>query len=100
MRRDITLQVRVTAPEKATWRAKSAGAGISISALIRQAMARTRSWTATDKQLEREKIRELARLGNNLNQIARWCNQYKGRAETVEVIAHLCAIEQLFTDAH
>ncbi len=34
---------------------------------------------------------EVARIGNNLNQIARWANTHKG---TVEVIGHLIAIER------
>ena len=100
MRRDITLQVRVTASERDAWRTKSVTAGMSLSNLIRQSMTRTRTWTAKDNQLARDKVREIARIGNNLNQIAHWCNQHKDRAETVEVIAHLCAIEEMLTDAH
>jgi len=100
MRRDITIQLRVTESERDTWRTKSAASGLSLSDLIRQSMARTRTWTAKDKQLARDKVREIARIGNNLNQIAHWCNQHKDRAETVEVIAHLCAIEQMLIDAH
>ena len=35
-----------------------------------------------------------ARIGNNLNQIARWENTHAETAEAVEVIAHLVAIER------
>ena len=45
-------------------------------------------------EVERERIRELARIGSNLNQIARWANTHKGNVEAVEVIAHLVAIER------
>ena len=44
--------------------------------------------------LERERTRDLARIGSNLNQIARWANTYRENAEAVEVIAHLAAIER------
>ena len=44
--------------------------------------------------LERERTQQLARLGNNLNQIARWANTHKGAVEAVEVIAHLIAIKR------
>ena len=37
---------------------------------------------------------QVARIGNNLNQLARWANTYAERAEAVEVIAHLVAIER------
>ena len=36
----------------------------------------------------------MARIGNNLNQIARWANTHKEAAEAAEVIAHLAAIER------
>ena len=65
-----------------------------LSELLRRAMARTRTWTAAAAKVERERTRELARIGSNLNQIARWANAHKGNAEAVEVIAHLVAIER------
>ena len=43
--------------------------------------------------VERERTVQTARIGNNLNQLARWANTYAERAEAVEVIAHLVAIE-------
>ena len=45
-------------------------------------------------EVERERTRELARIGNNLNQIARWSNTHKGAIEAVKVIVHLAAIER------
>ena len=38
--------------------------------------------------------RQLARIGANLNQIARWANIFKANTEAVEVVAHLVAIER------
>ena len=49
--------------------------------------SRTPSWNG-------ERTRELARIGSNLNQIARWANIHKENAEVVEVVAHLVAIER------
>ena len=49
---------------------------------------------AAAAEVERERTRELARIGSNLDQIARWANTYKENAEAMEVIAHLIAIEQ------
>jgi hypothetical protein len=56
-------------------------------------MGRVRTWTAPDREIEKEKIRQLARIGNNLNQIARWANTYKSAADSSEVVSHLVAIE-------
>ena len=55
---------------------------------------RVRTWTVAHAEVERERTRELARLGNNLNQIARWANTHKEAIEAVEVIGHLIAIER------
>ena len=93
-RREAFLSVRLTAEEQAAWKAKAQAAGRSPSELLRQAMQRTRTWTATASGVERERVREIARIGNNLNQIARWANTHKDAAEAVEVVAHLAAIER------
>ena len=55
---------------------------------------RTRTWTAQAAAVERERTRQIARISNNPNQIARWANTYKTATEAVEVIAHLVAIER------
>ncbi len=93
-RRPVLVAVRVTPSESAEWRAKAAAAGVPLSALIRRAMARTRTWTAPAAEVERERTRQVGRLGNNLNQIARWANTHKGAVEAVEIVAHLVAIER------
>ena len=87
--RTLIAQARVSEAELAKWRAKATAAGVPLSELLRRAMARTRTWTAVAAKVERERTRELARIGSNLNQIARWANTHKGNAEAVEVIAHL-----------
>ena len=93
-RRPVLVAVRLTPDESADWRAKAAAAGVPLSALIRRAMARTRTWTAPAAEVERERTRQVSRIGNNLNQIARWANTHKGAAEAVEVIVHLVPIER------
>ncbi len=43
-------------------------------------------------------LRELARIGNNLNQIGRWCNTHKDEADAVQVLRALVAIERLLKE--
>ena len=93
-RRIVRASVRVSAAEFAAWKAKAAAAGVPLSDLLRQAMARTRTWTAAAAEAERDRTRQVARIGNNLNQIARWANTHADKADAVEVIAHLVAIER------
>jgi len=93
-RRPAIVSARVSAAELADWRAKAAAAGVPLSALVREAMARTRTWTAPAAEVERERTKQVARIGNNLNQIARWVNTHKAAIEATEVIGHLIAIER------
>ena len=93
-RRIVKASVRASAAEFAAWTAKAAAAGGPLSDLLRQAMARTRTWTAAAAEVERERTRQVARIGNNLNQIARWANTHAEKADAFEVIAHRLAIER------
>ncbi len=93
-RRTGQLHLRVAPAEVAAWRAKAEAAGVPLADLVRRAMARTRTWTAAPAEVERERTRQVARIGNNLNQIARWANTHADKADAFEVIAHLVAIER------
>ena len=88
------VAARVTPAEQAAWQEKAAAAGVSPSALLREAMARTRTWSAPALAIESERIRQIARIGNNLNQLARWANTHKTAAEAITVIAHLVSFER------
>lgn len=93
-KRDSYIKVRLNKSEKIDWQEKAVLAGISLSNLIRQAMARTQTWTAADRGLISEQTRQISRIGNNLNQIAKWANTYKSTAEAIEVIECLREIEK------
>ena len=93
-RRTVRVHARVSPAELADWRAKAAAVGVPLSDLLRQAMARTRTWTAPALAVERERSRQIARIGNNLNQLARWANTHKTEAEAVAVIANLVSFER------
>ena len=88
------VKVRAGEAERAEWHAKARSAGLTLSDLVRRSVGRARTWTVAHAEVERERTRELARVGNNLNQIARWANTHKGAIEAVEVIGHLIAIER------
>ena len=88
------LAARVTPAEHAAWREKAAAAGVSPSELLRRAMAQTRTWTAPARAIERERSRQIASIGNNLNQLARWANTHKTATEAVSVTAHLVSFER------
>ena len=93
-KRDSYIKIRLSKSEKIDWQEKAVRAGVSLSNLIRQAMTRTQTWTAADRGLISEQTRQISRIGNNLNQIAKWANTYKSTAEAIEVIECLREIEK------
>lgn len=93
VQRTKPIAVRLTDEEKLDWDLKAHAAGLSISELVRQAMSRVRIHQVGDRSIQIERTRQIAKIGNNLNQIARWVNRYKTTADTVEVVTHLIAIE-------
>ena len=98
VQRTKPIAVRLTDEEKLDWDLKAHAAGLSISELVRQAMNRVRISHVGDRAVQIERTRQIAKIGNNLNQIARWVNRYKTTADTVEVVTHLVAIEQALLD--
>lgn len=94
VQRTKPIAVRLTDEEKLDWDLKAHAAGLSISELVRQAMDKVRITNVGDRAIQIERTRQISKIGNNLNQIARWVNRYKTTANTVEVVTHLVAIEQ------
>jgi hypothetical protein len=94
VQRTHTVAVRLTDEEKLDWDLKAHAAGLTISQLVREAMNRVRVTNVGDRAVQIERTRQIAKIGNNLNQIARWVNRYKTSAGTVEVATQLVAIEQ------
>ena len=90
------VKIRSSEAERAEWHAKARSACLTLSDLMRRSVGRVRPWSVAHADVERERTQQLARIGNNLNQIARWANTHKGAVEAVEVIGHLIAIERAF----
>ena len=74
------MKIRTTEAERAEWHAKARSVGLSLSDLVCRSVGRVRTWTVAHTELELERTRELARIGSNLNQIARWANIHKENA--------------------
>ena len=64
-RRTGQIHLRASPAEVAAWRAKAPAAGVPLSDLLRQAMARTRTWTAAAAEVERKPTWRLAHIGSD-----------------------------------
>ena len=90
-RRSAWIKMRVTPDEKRLIESKASAQGQTVTDFLRQ---RALDYRLRQSPLEKERIRQLARIGSNMNQIARWANTYKKRAEAVEVITRLIVLER------
>ena len=97
------IGIRATDAEKLDWELIAHAEGLKVSQLARALLnnysnsrgtrTRSRSCKVGAERSRQELIQQVARIGNNLNQIARWANTYKGAAEATQVIASLARIE-------
>ena len=90
-KRSAWIKMRVTPDEKKLIESKASAQGQTVTDFLRQ---RALDYRLRQSPLEKERIRQLARIGANMNQIARWANMYKKRAEAVEVITRLILLER------
>ena len=93
--RDQLVQLRCTPSERDRWREKAKASGQSLSVFLREALdgapvRRRRRHTAVDPAL----VRELARVGNNLNQLSKWANRDRSSVDALAVIARLVEIDR------
>ena len=106
------IGIRATDAEKLDWELIAHAEGLKVSQLARTLLNNysnkhgSSSRSASNKvgkvrsvslvrsaQSQQDLIRQVARIGNNLNQIARWANTYKSAAKATQVIASLAKIE-------
>lgn len=87
--------VRLLPEERDTLRLNAGVHGLNMSDYIRQTCLGIRLRRTPE---EKRRLRELARIGANLNQLAKWANTYKRAAEALEVLTALAAIERTITE--
>lgn len=88
------LQIRIDDGVKEQWLLKAKEQGTTLTELIVTAVDGTKFSRRKRINVDPALIRELAKLGNNLNQIARWANRYKAGANVTAVIAELINIDR------
>ena len=92
--RTAAVVVRVLPEERDILRFNAGLHGMSMSDYIRQTCLGIRLRKTPE---EKRRLRELAHIGANLNQLARWANTCKRAAEAVEVLTALAGIEWRMT---
>jgi hypothetical protein len=89
--RAVSLRIRMYPEEKELLRLNAGIQGLSVSDYFRQSCL---NFHVRKSPMERERLRQLARIGSNLNQIARWANTYARTVEAVEILTALASLER------
>lgn len=94
--RTEVVRLRCTQAEKMAWEERAKREGRTLSDLVRESLGQkldTKPKTRA-RRADPRLVAEVARIGNNANQIARWCNTNAGPADRLQVLAVLCAMEE------
>jgi hypothetical protein len=89
--RSAWLKLRVSPSEKESIAAKAEAQGQSVTDFLRQ---RALDYRLRQTPLEKERVRQLARISANLNQLAKWANTHKRQAEALDVLIALASLER------
>lgn len=90
----IWIKVRASSVERARWQGLAAARGVSLSELIRSRLDGTRLRSRREAPpVAPDLLRELARIGNNLNQLARAANRREPMTATA-LLARLIEIDR------
>lgn len=96
---NTVIRLRASTEDRDRWQAKADAAGMSLSDLIRHAVEGTKPPRRKRVDVDPALLRQLAMLGNNLNQIARWHNAQRGKGiESAVVLSRLIEIDRKLKD--
>jgi hypothetical protein len=93
-RRSLTHGLRLSPNEKEELEERAEEAGLSLSAYLR----RCGLGKPMKTQIEKKALKEINKVGVNLNQLARWANQGKGRAVESEIEDAIRELKWLIRD--
>ena len=75
----MRIEIRTTPEEKRRWQDIASNKGVSLSELVRSVLGGQRLRKRREPpRVDPDLLRELARMGNNLNQLARAANRRQG----------------------
>ena len=90
MPRDFMLKIRVSGEEYDAIKTTADAAGLTVSDYVRLRLAHQR---LRQTAAERDMLTHLARIGSNINQIARWANTHTSQIDALEILMRLDALQ-------
>jgi len=94
-KRTDVIHVRLFPDEKKRIDEKVASSGKSISELIRHSLDTVKVTSIKNTSIQKELIREVRRIGINLNQIARACNNANKNGDEINMVELIILLRQI-----
>lgn len=89
------IKIRASEEQRDAWYEKARLKGVTFSELVRQSLDGVRVQRRHQlRRVDPDLLRQLARLGNNLNQLARWANRDQRHVESAALLARLIEIDR------
>lgn len=89
------IKIRTTPEQRDAWYEKARLKGVSFSELVRQSLDGVSVHRRHQlRRVDPDLLRQLARVGNNLNQLARWANRDQRYADSAVVLGRLIEIDR------
>lgn len=89
------IKIRATEEQRDAWYEKARLKGVSFSELVRQTLDGVRVQRRHQlRRVDPDLLRQLALIGNNLNQLARWANRDQRYVESAALLARLVEIDR------
>lgn len=91
----IWIKFRATTEQRDAWYEKARTKGVSFSDLARRSLDGVRVERRHQlRRVDPDLLRQLARLGNNLNQLARWANRDQRTVDRAALLGRLIEIDR------
>lgn len=100
--RSAWVHVKVTPSERTEWHEQAKAAGLTLADFMRERMGQVKpaglnAVRQAKRRADPALLATLGRIGNNLSQVAIWCNSHCAKADALQVLVALVSIEQLLT---
>ena len=107
IRRVSIVNLRLSSDEKALWQSQAADAGMTLADFLRAKTTGAASTFIEPRKQRRPSkhpdadprlIHGVSRIATNLNQILKWANTFKSKAEAREILIALISIDENIRD--
>lgn len=88
------IEIRLNDVRKTEWQERAADLNVTLTDFIVASIDNVPLKKRKRSKVDPRFLRQTAQIGNNLNQLARWVNSNKNKADAIKVLSVLVTIEK------